>query len=276
MEIITNEINIGAAAPFEILHISDTHLTLADDRNDGRKRRLAEKRREGFPEAEKVLSEAAAISERENLPVMNTGDIIDFVSYANLDKVREYTEGRDFFTCAGNHEFSLYVGEAWEDDAYKAQSFDLVQGFFANSIDFDSRVINGVNFVAIDNSYYLIKKKQLEMLKNEVNKGFPTVLMVHVPLFCRDLYDHMICSLGNTDAALMGVPEELLASYNDHRYRQQKPDSDTLEAFEYITGEPGIKLILAGHLHFDYETAVGSGLPQIVTGKTTIRKIRFR
>jgi len=57
-------------------------------------------------------------------------------------------------TCAGNHEFSQYVGEAEEDEAYKAQSFAAVQGVYPNDLVFASRIVHGVNFVAVDNTYY--------------------------------------------------------------------------------------------------------------------------
>ena len=37
MKLIETKITVGAAEHLELLHISDTHLTLADDRDDERK-----------------------------------------------------------------------------------------------------------------------------------------------------------------------------------------------------------------------------------------------
>ena len=45
--------------------------------------------------------------------------------------MRDTLGARECFMAAGNHEYSLYVGEAFEDEAYKIQSFALVQIRFA-------------------------------------------------------------------------------------------------------------------------------------------------
>ena len=41
MNILKNYIHIGVDEPFCVLHASDTHLTLCDERNDERKQELA-------------------------------------------------------------------------------------------------------------------------------------------------------------------------------------------------------------------------------------------
>ena len=41
---IKQEICVGAEKPFRVLHLSDTHMTYADDRDDERKLELAENR----------------------------------------------------------------------------------------------------------------------------------------------------------------------------------------------------------------------------------------
>lgn len=275
MNEIFNEIQLGAERPFEILHISDTHLTLADDRDDKRKNKLAKHRAKSFPNANDCIRKAAALSNSENKPLLCTGDLIDFVSQANLEAVSEYTAKTDIFACAGNHEFSLYVGEAWEDEDYRNISLGAVQRSYTNDIRFASRTINGVNFVAIDNGYYLFDRFQLDKLKNEAAKGLPVVLMLHVPLYTEELYRYIMETLGREDAAIMSVPEEKLKGYSDYRYRQQKENDITREAFDYIINEPAIKLILSGHLHFDFETRIDGRLPQLITGTETLRRVKF-
>jgi hypothetical protein len=44
---------------------------------------------------------------------------------------------------------------------------------------------------------------------------------------------------------------------------------------DYIAREPLVKAILAGHLHFDYESMYAEKVPQIVTGIETARVIEF-
>lgn len=272
-EIIKTRLHVGAEKPFSLLHLSDTHLVFADERDGERKVTLAQKRERIFPEAASVLAWAGETAERLGLPIIHTGDLIDFVSLANLEAVKAFTDRHDLFMAAGNHEFSLYVGEAWEDEAYRNQSLDKVQAVFGNDIRMSSRVIGGVNFVALDDGYYLFEEKQLAFLRNEVQRGLPIVLLLHTPLYERALYDLMMSK--QSHASILGVPEELMQGYPESRFRQQLADAITREAYEYICNEEQIKAIIAGHLHFAYEGMLNGRIPQIITGCTDARLIEF-
>ncbi len=266
-------LSVGATAPFTAIHASDTHLTYADIRDGQRKVDLVAWRLPAFPLAESVLAELGALSKELNAPILHTGDLIDYVSLANLEAVKAFTDTHDLFMATGNHEFSLYVGEAKEDAAYRNQSLPAVQACFGNNIRMGSRVINGVNFVALDNGYYLFEPEQFEFLKGEVEKGLPIVLMMHTPLHEPALYEIM---MGRAPCAyLAGVPEELMQGYPSDRYEQQKADALTLEMMDYIAEEPLIKAILAGHLHCNYEGTYAGRIPQIVTGCTDARVVEF-
>ena len=272
MKVLTTKIKLGIEKPIKLIHFSDTHLTRADGRDDDRKIELAKKRRSvSFPNNEQIYAETLKLCEKGYDCVLHTGDLIDFVSYANIDEARQFIDKTDCFFAAGNHEFSLYVGEAKEDAAYRAKSLDRVQAAFKNDIRFDSRVIGGVNFVAIDNSYYLFDPYQLEGLKNEVAKGLPIVLLMHNPIYEESLYEHQISK--NPCAYLVAVPEEKTACYPADRRTQQLADEITLEAVKYIKEEPMIKAILAGHVHCDFESEVRPGLPQYIVGLSTAREI---
>ena len=273
MKTIKTKLNIGAEKPFEIIHISDTHLTLADERNEQRKLDLAKDRIKLFPEAEVVLSISCKTAKEKNSVIMHTGDLIDFVSFANFDAVKRLSDENDLFMAAGNHEFSHYLGEAKEDAAYRNQSLDMVQACFRNNIRMSSRIINGVNFVSLDNGYYLFEPEQLDFLKAETQKGLPIVLMFHTPLFTKELYN--IVMRKHNNAYLAGVPDELMQCYPPDRYEQQKADTVTLETIRYIAEAENIKAILTGHLHFTHEGLFAGRIPQLVNGCTDIRIIEI-
>ena len=120
MKIIKTKLHIGVEKPFEILHISDTHLTYADIRDGESKVKLAENRKIGFQHSEEVLETVTKKASEMGTTIVCTGDLIDFVSIANLERVKQFTEENDCFMVAGNHEFSLYVGEAKEDADYRS------------------------------------------------------------------------------------------------------------------------------------------------------------
>ena len=272
MNIIKTRIEIGLEKPFRALHMSDNHIALADERDDARKMELAEGRTRAFnhgktgnvavEEYERQLDYARA----HRLPILYTGDLCDFVSYKNLDYARDTLRDFDYFMAVGNHEFSLYVGEAFEDLPYKMKSFDLVQSYFRNDLHFASRVMGGVNFVALDNGYYRFDADQLAQMKREIEKGLPIVLMMHNPLHTQELYDEMMTNRKQPCAYLTGTPDALMTGYDEYRFRQQQADADTMAFIDYIYTQPLIKAVLAGHLHFNYETRLPSGIMQYVTG----------
>ncbi len=278
MQVIKTRIEVGAEKPFRVLHITDNHVALADERDDERKTELSRRRRGDFPLAEQYLTEQIEYARENRLPILHTGDMLDFVSWKNLDYAREILGGVDYFMAVGNHEYSLYVGEAWEDVPYKMQSYDKVQAVFGNDLMFASRVMGGVNFVAVDDGYYRFDKSQLEKLKREAEKGLPVVLMIHNPLHTDELYQYMTETVGEKCAYLTGTPEGMMKGYDDYRYRQQRADGDTEAFMEYVYGEPRIRAVISGHLHRSFETRLPSGIMQYVTGagyKGEAREIEF-
>ncbi len=268
-------LELGAEEPFRFLHLSDTHLTLADSRDGRRKVSLAEKRSGEFPWAQANLQAAMEKAEELDCFIVHTGDLIDFVSKKNLEAAKDFTDRFDVIMTAGNHEFSLYVGEAKEDAAYRNKSLDQVQAAFKNDIRFYSRKVNGVNLVCIDNGYYLIEQWQLDKLKEELALGMPTILFLHTPLYAEDLYHYVVTEPG-TPAYLMSVPEEKMKDYPKDRYDQQKQDGITAQAYELITTAPNIKAIFAGHMHIDFVSMLTPTLPQYITSCTTGRIVTVR
>lgn len=271
MKVIETRLHIGLPAPVSLLHISDTHLTYADKRDDQRKIDLSAGRTPYFLHNAEDLREECAYAKEAGIPILHTGDLIDFVSAANLDAAKRFVDENDVLFIAGNHEFSLYVGEAFEDAAYRNQSLAQVQASFPENIRFVSRVLGGVKFVGIDNGYYRFERAQLDALKVELAEGLPVILYMHNPLHEPALY--RLAMAGNPCAYLTGTPEELMQTYDPYRYRQQKADVETWEAIRFIESCTQIHAIFAGHLHHDYDGTVAGRLPQYVTGIGTARRI---
>ena len=195
MKLIRTTVSVGLSHPFRALHLTDSHIARADMRDGERKVTLAQKRTEAFgaegPGAEACWQEQKAYAKEQGLPVLYTGDFCDFVSRANLEYAKEQFQNLDYFMAVGNHEFSLYVGEAFEDEAYKMQSYCQVQRHFRNQLLFDSRVMGGINFIAMDNGYYRFNDGQLFCLQEEAKKGLPMVLLMHNPLHTDALFHQL-------------------------------------------------------------------------------------
>lgn len=278
MKLIETKLTIGAEKPFHFLHMSDTHFTLADGRDDARKQALAADRTKWHSDAETISAEAEAFARKQELMIAHTGDYIDFVSEANLDRLKQFTDENDAFFAAGNHEFSLYVGEAFEDAAYREQSLARVQACIKNDMRFAARQVCGVNLIAIDNGYYLFEEWQLEALKREAARGLPMLLFMHTPLYDPELY-HLMGAHGclGEAAYMVATPKELMTAYSDYRRRQQTADAVTLEMVEYIKQQLLIRGIFCGHLHdFVSETRLTDRITQYVSNFGNVRLVEVR
>lgn len=278
MKTVITKIHVGAEKPFSILHITDTHLMFANENDDELKNKLAVDRWNWIPANESMvkLDYAYEISQKHNLPIFHTGDLIDFVSDENLKKAKEFVDKTDCFFVAGNHEFTkyMYFEPLNETPEYRDESIDIVQAAHKNNIRFDSKIINGVNMVAIDNSYYNIDEKQLAQLKSEVAKGLPIVLFMHVPIYSEEMRERFFVE-PKRPLWMLNTPEEHMKEYTKENYIQQKTDAITAEATEYILNESLIKACITGHLHADFECVLNGRIQQIVTDMTTARIIEF-
>ena len=264
MKLIQSTVQIGLAEPVRLLHVTDTHLSFADARDDARKHELARRMRD--PNKVQYLLEHIAYAKAHCDLLVHTGDLMDFVSHANVDKAREIVADENFFFIAGNHDYSQYVGEAWEDNAYRMNSYMQMGYGLGVPMFFNARVVKGVNIVGIDNSYYQFEDWQLWRLQREAEKGLPIVLAFHDPLFEQSLYDFHNTEHPTDCTYVVGCDEAHLLPYSEFRAVQQRPTEATLRMIDYIRNEPCIKAILSGHLHFDYESYLTDNLIQFVTG----------
>ena len=271
---VVTKLNLGAEKPFKFIHISDNHICLADEREEQKKQDLATQRSLCFKNAEAVLNAARDYANANNTFIAHTGDLIDFISEKNYEYATEYASSCDLFMAAGNHEFANYLGEH-EDAEYKSRSSERVNACFKNDILFDSRVVNGINFVAVDNSYHQFDLWQLDRLKEEVKKGMPILLFMHTPLYDEETYDYMINKCGNKCAFLMNVPDELVDLYDESLHYHHRATEVTKEAHKFILEEPLIKVVFAGHIHHVFESRPNDKTMQFVVGGGAARIVEI-
>ena len=275
---------VNVEAPFEALFLSDSHLPLCDCRDGDRKAALAAGRNAEMNNAPRYLEEALGFAESRSALLLHAGDLIDFTSAANFDAAKRcFSRGKWILACVGNHEFSQFVGEAEENATYRAQSAAAVQAVWPNDIDFASKVVNGVNFVALDNSYYRFSEFHLVRMKAEVEKGLPIVMLCHVPLHAPGHYANQMRRTGGICAYECGVPDGLVDSWRkerewpeNERWRdrrvQQRSDKATNKFIEYLRAQPLLKAVLTGHTHAFWEerfssTAVQFTCPALFNGE---------
>ena len=274
-------LSVGAKKPFSALHFSDTHVSMADaaDILSGKAEelRLYEVRNHGvfehggFPFALQSLAATIAYAKRKKIPLLNTGDLFDFRSEANIACIAHSFKGVDVFSSLGNHE-----GHGLHSKGLNPQTPSAEEALRAryekaigNPLVVASRIINGVNFVAFDNCEMarFIRDAQFSMIKAEFDKGLPTVLMCHMPPFSREL--HATVCERCTSKGRKAPDEKRLRGYYmmGEDFGGTKAEAAFVRLRAFLLQQKNLKAILCGHLHFEWQGVFGDGVPVFVAGR---------
>ena len=188
-------LKVGAKKPFSALHFSDTHIAMSDAMDilgcEERSLKVYEDRRTRFPISLQALAATIAYAERGNMPLFNTGDLIDYDSHANVECIANSFADRNILSALGNHESFGHRSKGLNPSTPE-EARTLLEKYekaYRQPLIVASKVINGVNFVAFDNGglerYFL--ERRLAAIKAEFEKGLPVVLLCHIPLNNKDL-----------------------------------------------------------------------------------------
>ena len=263
INILKNTLHIGVEKPFKVLHITDSHVLPCDEIDNDYKKWLVGRFRVTHEDTTSALSEQLAYA-RENCDLaLHTGDLIDYVTKGSAALAREVLKDEKILFAAGNHDYVEIIGEDWIwMDRERAMSGECL----GMNPFFNAHVYGGVNFVAIDDSNHQAEDWQTELLRKEAEKGLPIVLLVHAPLFEESLYVRGLEHGKGKSAYIIGCDEEHLKPYSEAHARDQRPTEATKRFVDYVNSEPLIKAVVAGHVHFNFESILPGGAVQYVTG----------
>ena len=258
---------IGIPKPFSVLHISDTHLTETYDSEPETLRKFCARRRKTFGGRQQEALRDSLAWAKDNVDyVLHTGDMIDFQSEANFDLVRRFygdAAGR-IFGSTGNHEYQLRaegkpVGTTVE---YNAKGRGALSKAFPFDTVFDSVVVNGVNFVSMEQVYGVVTAEQATRFQAEAKKGLPIVLCMHAPFYTNHIRraTRKFWSRKGRRFTTADLPELRGGA------KRQAEDAVTRDFLSYLRGEPLLKAILAGHLHITVQDRFSPTAMEYVVG----------
>lgn len=278
-----DRIEVGTGRTFCALHVSDSHIaTLFDWESNRFPERAGQRTAQYFPTWERSLSAELAYARRNGLPILHTGDVIDFASEANVRRMKDLFAGQDIFACLGNHEYQFRMGMDEElrlkehpESVERYAVEQALSSFWPNDITVASRVIGGVNFVAFDNVHSQIYEKTACRLRAELRRNLPTVLLCHVPFYEPELFERASARTGNHTAYVMGVPPSILMRYPEINRREQGSDERTLDFVEELRHAPNIRAVLAGHVHFPFKSRFSPTAVQYVCGLSARSEARL-
>lgn len=259
-------VRVGAEKPFAVLHISDTHLCESYDDEGEVTLKLREVRRRTFGgRQEEALVDSIAWAKRNVDYVLHTGDLIDFQSRANFDLVKKHF-GDAMFGALGNHEFARHMWLAEEKEPKTEEWKDRTRAKLDEVFPFDvvlhSQVVNGVNFVTLDDVYGTVTERQVERFRAEVAKGLPIVLCMHVPFFTDDIWRATTQFWARSGSRFgdAAVPPR------KGDYQRQSEDPVTRDFIAYLRKEPLLKAILAGHEHVTIQDRFSETADEYIVG----------
>ena len=244
------EIDLGLGKSFRALHFSDTHLNFFDavdfSAADRRKKDHFHQRWVRFPQAVQSFYATLDYAKRKGLPLLHTGDLVDCVTEGNLRFLEHNLAGLGLHYAIGNHEYQTRVPEHYDPEPAKPRA--AMQRFFEGDLTVSSRVIGGVNFVALDNARANVREEAIMGVKAEFEKPLPIVLMCHVPPFYTAKF------LKNSAYSKYLIARGL---GRDVKVEDFKPganvwnsyDQKTRDFWTWVQAKPQLKAILCGHTH---------------------------
>lgn len=240
--------------------LGDTHLSMTDSREDpfrGYSGRMAGAYGKVRHFKTQVPSEPAvhfrqvldAVKRIKADVLLLAGDITSFPSEAAVEFVREELDrsGLEWMYIAGNHDWH-YEGMKGSSDALRREwtARRLSPLYKGEDPMFASRVINGVRYVAIDDSTYEVSEEQLAFFRQEASKKEPVVLFVHIPVYMPET-SFRVMSAGNPGWCAKN--DRVWQIERRERWPERGPSRSTKEFVEEVLGCENLAGVFAGHIH---------------------------
>ena len=248
-----------------LLHITDSHLN-ATDLRVGTDIFEESYRTYVFDELETKMHFERTLEYANRLQadcVVLTGDIVNGATQGNTDYLesRLSTLRSPYLYTFGNHDWE-YPGKPW-GGATRSEHHGAFRRLMQTDPFAQSVVAGGINLVAIDNSTYQVSEAQLAFMKEQLARGLPTLLFMHIPIYVPSLLEDV---MKKWHAPIM-MAAECWDEEARRRWMVGETEPSTAEFFRLLNDNPHENLIgvFCGHVHFPHRDAFGRGSVQYVT-----------
>jgi DNA repair exonuclease SbcCD nuclease subunit len=180
----------------KIMQVTDTHISIADEKESDLMK-YGERMHKAYMNPRKHYSQDVFKTTLEYLDdlllkaknekielLLLTGDIVNFPSAVSVKYVcdRLMKTGIPWLFVSGNHDWH-YEGMNGSLDSLRKMWIDksLLPLYSGHNPLFYSAIINGINFVGIDNSTGQVNDTQVGFLKDQLKRKEPVILISHIP-----------------------------------------------------------------------------------------------
>ncbi|MEN8192924.1 MAG: metallophosphoesterase [Bacteroidota bacterium] len=246
----------------KIIHISDSHLTILKN-GKSEYPDFAERMNKAYLNPkhyltgnigtrsghfEEILSKAK--KEKVDLLLL-TGDILNNPSIYGVDYLVEKLKncGINYLYIAGNHDWH-FEGMKGSRDSLRNEWIQnrLLPLYQGNNPLYYSKIINGINFVMIDDSTYQINEEQLRFFREQVDRNYPIILSMHIPIYQPEDLKNNLFGIGDPRWGYNYDQE----SYMLERRERWPKEGNKKETLEFVIEVLACKKLLAvfvGHKH---------------------------
>lgn len=262
-----------------IMHITDSHVSVLSEieekyhlfssRMDKAFQRVKHYKTKKKTTPDKMFLSLLDIAVKEDVDlIVLTGDIVNNPSQSSITFIYESLKslGIPYIYISGNHD--------WHYEGMEGSEESLRQTWIENSLlplydgrtpFYSSTLIGGINFVAIDNSTYQINGDQLRFYTAQVERDYPIVLLLHIPLYLGQ-------KSNQKEFTVCGAPQwgwDIDRNYKvEKRERWSKSGNlaTTSEFLKTVKKSSNLSAVLAGHTHKDHLSPISDNSIQFVTG----------
>ncbi len=193
IKLTKTKIKAGLSSPVKILHITDAHLTYANDKDTEEHRELMRVRHLEFKDAEKgtedtgreYLEEAIALAKSEGALLVCTGDAIDIHTNGNIEAFLDIIRDTDLMFTPGGHEHQRQCMRTMQEPYPYFETIRPILEAELSRFDlyFESRIVGGINIITADNSLDFFAKRTVDAFKRELLRGLPIIVFFHDPIW---------------------------------------------------------------------------------------------
>lgn len=246
--------------PFRIYQFSDTHLQAVAEHDPE------------LPDAWRLRPTPVLPSSSEQLLrshlqraqdlnadlILNLGDVFHFPSRENVELAeRLFAEvGIPVWSVPGNHDWFYPGMDGWE--ALRAAMMPRLAPLFPEGWSQWSRTWNGVRVIGLDNSTYFLSAAQSAFLREELSRGEPTIVVLHIPVTTPELRIPVIEKFG---APLLMNDADVEA---DKLEREGATPEPTAEACRLLCASTNVVAVLSAHVHLAHAAQVSATAMQYV------------
>ena len=187
LDVLHTTLNVGLKKPVRLIHITEVSPKDEPWQQELMRERTEVFVKEGkYPEntPEEYFREAISLAKELDATLVVTGDVYDVYTSGNLAKFKEIISGEDMMFTPGGHEYQKQIVRTLEEpDGYGAMmEKKLKKDISEFDIDFEARVIGGVNVITANNALDYFPKCTVNKFEETLKNGLPTVVFFHDPL----------------------------------------------------------------------------------------------